>query len=59
LNAIASALIRRAFAGAVLAQSDFRRNSRAISRASRGFKWHSGERPLRGLASSVMQFLCS
>lgn len=51
LNAIASVVIRRAFAGAMLAQSDFRRNPHAISRASRGSKWHIRERPVKGLAS--------
>jgi hypothetical protein len=47
LNAIASAVIRRAFAGAMLGQWDFRRNPHPISRASRGSKWHIRERPQR------------
>jgi hypothetical protein len=51
LNAIATAIIRRAFAGAMLAQSHFRRSPHAISGASRGSKWHIRERPLKGLAS--------
>ncbi|EIG63595.1 hypothetical protein Bra1253DRAFT_00088 [Bradyrhizobium sp. WSM1253] len=51
LNAIATAIIRRAFAGAMLAQSDFRRNPHAVSRASQGYKWHIRARPLKGLAS--------
>jgi hypothetical protein len=50
LNAIANAIIRRAFAGAMLAQSDFRRSPHVISRASRDSKRHVRERPLKGLA---------